>query len=165
VRLKAEIRYDADPEAVFAMLTDVAFQERKLEATKALSYEVEVEADDAGGARITTRRTMPTDRIPDVVRSAVGPTLEIVQVEDWGPGDADGAREGTLRVEVTQAPVRLTGTLRLGPQNGGTLEIVDGDLKARIPLIGGKMERAAEPAVMAAIEAEERTGQAWLAGI
>ncbi len=40
VRLSAEIRYDAEPAAVVAMLTDVDFQERKCEATGALESEV-----------------------------------------------------------------------------------------------------------------------------
>jgi hypothetical protein len=32
-----------------------------------------------------------------------------------------------------------------------------------VPLLGGKIERSVEPAVRAAITAEERIGQAWLA--
>jgi hypothetical protein len=163
VRLKAELRYDADPHAVFAMLTDTGFQEAKLEATKALSHEVDVALRSDGGAVITSRRTMPTDRVPDMVRSAVGQTLEIVQVEEWGPAGADGGRSGTLHVEIRKAPVRLTGTLQLRAAGQGTLELVEGDLKAAVPLIGGKIERSAEPAVMAAIQVEEQTGRAWLA--
>lgn len=162
MQLKAEIRYDADPAAVFAMLSDPAFQKAKLQATQPLSYEVDVAVGDGGGALVTSSRTMPTDQVPDRVRSFVGPTMKITQVEEWGPPRADGSRQGTLRVEVSGAPVRLTGTLRLAPDGGGTLEVVEGDLKAGIPLIGGKIERAAEPAVMAAIQVEERTGREWL---
>jgi hypothetical protein len=33
----------------------------------------------------------------------------------------------------------------------------------RAPLIGGRIEKAAEPAIMGAIRAEERTGKGWLA--
>jgi hypothetical protein len=163
VRLKAELRYDTGPVEVFAMLTEPAFQARKLAATGALEHDVSVEAGD-DGAVVTTRRTMPTDQVPDLVRNLVGPTLTIVQVERWGPAVPDGGRTGTVAVEVDGAPVRLTGTLRLAPAGAGTLETVEGDLKARVPLIGGRIERAAEPAIMAAIQVEEREGRAWLGG-
>jgi hypothetical protein len=163
VRLSAEIRYDADPEAVFAMLTDVGFQERKLAATHAVDYEVEVEEDGNGGAVVTSSRDLPTDDVPDLVRSLVGPTLTVVQVEEWKAAAADGSRDGTVRVEVRGAPVRFTASLRLTPAGGGSVEVLDGDLKARVPMIGGRIEKAAEPAIMGAIRVEERTGKDWLA--
>ena len=164
MRLKAELRYDAHPADVFAMLTDPAFQDRKLAATGAVAHEVEVVTRDDGGAVVTTRRTMPTDQVPDLVRNLVGPTLTIVQVEDWGPAAADGARSGAVTAEVSGAPVRLTGTLRLVAAGAGSLETLDAELKARMPIVGGRIERAAEPAITAAVEVEEREGRAWLAG-
>jgi hypothetical protein len=60
--------------------------------------------------------------------------------------------------------VQLTGSLWLGLHDGGTLHAVDGDLKASVPLLGGKIEKAAEPAIRSAMRVEERTGRAWLAG-
>jgi uncharacterized protein YndB with AHSA1/START domain len=164
VRLKAELRYDAEPAEVFAMLTDPAFQERKLAATGAVEHEAEVATRDDGGAVVTTRRTMPTDQVPDLVRNLVGPRLTIVQVEEWGPAGADGGRSGTVTAEVSAAPVRLTGTLRLAAAGAGTIETLDAELKARLPIIGGRIERAADPAITAAVEVEEREGRAWLAG-
>ena len=164
MRLTAELRYDAGPADVFAMLTDAAFQERKLAATGAVAHEVEVAARGDGGAVVTTRRTMPTDQVPDLVRNLVGPTLTIVQVEEWGPAAADGARAGTVTAEVSGAPVRLTGTQRLSAAGAGSVETLDAELKARIPIIGGRVERAAEPAITAAVQVEEREGRAWLAG-
>ena len=118
MRLTAEISYAADPAAVFAMLTQVEFQERKCAATGALSHEVEVEDYDDGSAVIRTRRTMPTDQVPDFVRTFVGDTLEVVQVDDWGPAGPDGARDGTAVVEIQGAPVRLPGPSRCVPVGG-----------------------------------------------
>ena len=165
MRLSAEIRYDAEPERVFAMLTDPAFQERKCLATGALKHEVEVEEFDDGGATITTRRTMPTDQVPDFVRSFVGPTLLVEQIDDWEGPAGDGSRSGTVVVEIKGAPVRLTGSLRLAPSGSspGSVETVDGDLKAAVPLVGGRIEKAVEPALQAALRVEQREGRAWLA--
>jgi len=164
VRLSAEIRYDADPAAVFAMLTDEAFQKRKCAATGALESEVAIERFPDGGATIRTVRTMPTDQVPDFARTFVGRTIDIVQTDDFGAPDPGGRREGTVVVELRGAPIRFAGSLTLGPSPEGSVETLDGDIKASVPIIGGRMEKALEPALLAAIRVEQREGTAWLAG-
>lgn len=163
MRITAEIHYDADPGTVFRMICDVAFQERKCVANGAIAHEVEVEEYEDGGAVVTTHRTLPADGVPEFVRSFVGDTLRVTQTDDWaGPGD-DGSRDGTTLVEIAGAPVRFTAALRLEPSGTGARQSVAGDLKASVPLVGGKIERAAEPAIRAAVRAEQRTSDAWLA--
>ena len=39
---------------------------------------------------------------------------------------------------------------------------IDGDLKASIPLVGGRLEKAAAPAVIGAIHRRGRTARRWL---
>jgi hypothetical protein len=65
-------------------------------------------------------------------------------------------------VEITGAPVRLTGTMALVPEGEQTVQQYDGDLRATIPLFGSAVEQATATAVRAAIDAEERTAAAWL---
>jgi hypothetical protein len=163
VRLSAEIRYDADPATVFAMLADADFQERKCAATGALDHEVEIEEYDDGSAAIRSSRTMPTEHVPDFLRTFIGQALTVVQVDDWQPAAPDGSREGTVVVEIKGAPVRLAAAMTLDPDAGGTRELIDGDLKASVPLIGGRIEKAIAPALQAAIRVEQREGRAWLA--
>ena len=163
MRVTADLRYDSDPKAVFEMLTDPAFQDRKLGQTGALTWEVEVRPEN-GGAVIVTRRALPTDQVPDAFKSLVGAQIQIAQTETWGPAGTDGTRTGSLDLEVVGTPVRLKASLSLSATgDGGSAELVDGELKARVPLIGGRIEKAAEPAVRAAIDAEQRIGTAWLA--
>jgi hypothetical protein len=162
VRITADLTYDTDPATVFAMICDVAFQERKCLAGGALQHEVEIEQYEDGGAVVTTHRTLPTDDVPDFVRSFVGPTLQVTQTDDWTGPQPDGGRNGTAVVEIAGAPIRFTATLRLEPNGSGARQSVAGDLKASIPLVGGRVEKAAEPAIMAAIRAEQRTSDAWL---
>ena len=163
MRLSAEIRYDADPATVIAMLTDADFQERKCAATGALDHEVEIEEYDDDSAAIRTSRTMPTDQVPDFVRTFVGQTLTVVQVDDWQPATPDGSREGTVVVEIKGAPVRLAAAMTLRADGAGTRQTIDGDVKASVPLIGGRIEKAIEPALQAAIRVEQREGRTWLA--
>ena len=164
-----ELRYQAAPEAVFEMLCDREFQERKCRATGALEFTVEVVRHADGGATISTERQLPTDTFPDFVRSFVGERVTLVEVDTWAPAGPDGDRSGALSLEIAGTPVQLKATLRLaaegtGQRRAGTVQVIDGELKVRVPLIGGKIEKAAEPAVRMAIRAEQRTGTEWLAG-
>ena len=162
MQVNAKIPYAATTEQVFAMLTDDTFVQQVCEATGALRQEVTI-TPAAGGATVTTRRDLATDEIPDFVKRFVGSTLTVLRVDRWGGAAADGSREGSLSVEIVGAPVRMTGTLRLSPTDAGSIEDVDGDLRASVPLIGSKVERAAEPAIRSALGKEEQLGRAWLA--
>lgn len=165
MHLNAEIVYPgATPEVVFAMITDRAFQERKCASSGSLAYQVDVRTHADGTAAVTTDRTLPADEVPEFVRRFVGGTVRVLESIDWqGPG-TDGSRDGTIVVEIAGAPVQLTGQVSLRRFGDGTVHEVDGDLKASVPLIGGRIEKAAEPAVRAALDVEERTGREWLGG-
>ena len=162
MRVTADIQYPASPDDVYAMLTDKAFQDRKLERTGALSWTVEIRPEGAGTV-VTSTRALPTDQVPDAFRAFVGSQITLTQTETWGAPAADGSRDGTLVVQIGGAPVRFDARLHLAPSATGTLESIEGDLKASVPFLGGKIEKGAEPAVRAAIEAEERIGLEWLA--
>lgn len=165
MRLNAEITYPgADPDVVFAMMTDRAFQERKCAATGSVVYEVEVHAPEDGSARITTHRTLPTDEIPEFVRRLVGGTVRVVEHGHWQQTDGSGLRRGTIEVAISGSPVMLRGRIGLQWSGDRTVYHVAGELKASVPLIGGRIERAAEPAIRAGIRVEERTGRQWLEG-
>jgi hypothetical protein len=162
MRVEDQIRYPASPERVADMLADRDFVERKCVATGALAHEAQVVGDSRGVFTVTTRRTMPTDTLPDIARRFVGDTLELRQVEAWEAAGDGGGRVGSIVVEIPGVPIRLSGTLRLHPDGSGTVQTVSGDLKASVPLVGGKLERAAEPAFLAGIRKEHEVGTAWL---
>ncbi|MEO6144562.1 MAG: DUF2505 domain-containing protein [Dermatophilaceae bacterium] len=161
MKITATFDYAGTPQDVFAMLIDEEFQARKCVATGALNHSVSVSAQDDRTV-IVSNRELPTDGFPDFVKSLVGATLAVTETQDWGPAGPGGARQGRLTVDIAGAPIELAGTLSLAPAGEGSVESVDGELKARIPLIGGKIEKAAAPAIESAIRAERETGQAWL---
>ena len=162
MRISATFDYAATPNEVFAMLSDEDFQARKCVATGALSHSVSISAQ---GDRtvIVSSRDLPTADFPDFVKSLVGATLAVTETQDWGPAGPDGARQGALTVHIAGAPIDLVGSLSLAPDPAGSVESVDGELKARVLLIGGKIEKAAAPTIESAIRVERETGQAWLA--
>lgn len=162
MKISETVDYPATPDVVFAMLTDEQFQARKCVAAGALRYASAVEPVGEG-VRIVTKRDLPTEDLPDFAKSLIGRKLAITETYDWGPPAADGSRSGELDVEVAGAPVSLTARVALVPRGAGTQMRIDGDLKASIPLVGGKVERSAAPAVIDGIHQEGRTGRAWLA--
>lgn len=164
MQLSAQVRYEAEPERVIGLLADEEYVTAKVRATGALSHQVSVVGTPAADFTVTTRRQMPTDAIPAQFRSFIGSTLEVRQVEAWEvPDEADGTRRGTLVVEITGAPVRLTGTVRLAREGDVTVQRYDGDLRASVPLFAAAVEKATAEAVYAAIDAEQRTASEWLA--
>lgn len=162
MRVQADIQYPAGPHEVAAMLADPAFLDRYCAATGAVRHTADVDGDADGPFTVTTVRTMPTDDFPDVARRFVGETVDIRQVDSWRAAAGDGSREGTSAVEISGTPLRLTGTLRLAAGGEGTVEVVDGNLKASVPLIGGALEKAAEPAIRAALRKQGKVAAAWL---
>jgi hypothetical protein len=163
MKIAETLDYEAAPATVFEMISDPAFQEQKCVDTSALAHEVSVTLT-ADGARVVTRRHLPTDDLPDFARSLVGSRLVITETYEWAGEDAAGARSGSLVVHVEGAPVTLHATLSLSPSSAGSTLTIVGDLKASVPLIGGRIERAAAPTITSALESEGRTGQRWLAG-
>jgi hypothetical protein len=162
MKIAKSIEYAATPDEVFAILSDVTFQEAKCAATAAIKYSANVET--VGDHTVfTTSRVLKSDGLPDFARSMVGETLKVTETQDWGPAAADGSRRATVEMSVSGAPITLKGTMSLTPGGPGTLEEIDAELKAKVPLVGGKIEKAAAPPIEEAIDIEARTAHEWLA--
>jgi hypothetical protein len=163
MRITTSFDYAATPQDVFAMLADPAFQAAKVEATHPLSHTESV-TPKGEQTEIVTSRVIPTDGFPDFAKSMIGPKLRVTETIIWSRASADGSRTGTINIAIGDAPVAMKGTVRLGPGGSGTRIDVDGDLRAKIPLLGGKVEKAAEGPILGAIDKEQEVGSAWLAG-
>lgn len=154
MRLTRRERIDASTEAVYALLTDPSFQDAKCAATsEGGSYEVDVTGGTPGHT-VHTQRELPSDGLPDAARSFVGNTLTVVEDYTWGAARPDGSREATVDVHVKGAPLTLKGTLRLEPDGDGSVQVLEADLKANVPFIGGTIEKAAAGPFTAAVDTE-----------
>src|SRR5690606_24797799 len=129
------------------------FQNAKCDATSTGEYSSDV-STTGDRTTITSVRVLPTDGLPDIAKSFVGPSLTISEVQTWGPPAADGSRTADLQLHVKGAPMTMRGTIRLSPNGSGSLHTVDGDVKVRVPLIGGKLEKAASEPLMHAARTE-----------
>jgi uncharacterized protein YndB with AHSA1/START domain len=140
MRMHLEHHYDHDVETVFALITDPDFVTRKYEALGGTDVAVDRSDDDAGGYEVVTKRTMTVD-LPGFAKRVMTPSNTAVQTENWSAAAADGSRLCTYHVEIQGLPSKVTGTLTLTADGGGTKQVIDADLKVSIPLIGGKLEK------------------------
>ena len=153
-----ELAYDADLEAVAAMLAAPAFREKVCAQLHVLRHEVSVDGTGAGMA-VVIDQTQRAKGIPGFAKKFVGEEIRIVQRESWQ--DAAGA---SLGLEIPGKPGAFTGTIALSETGDGTVESVTGDVKVKIPMVGGKLESLIGDLLRNALKTEQRVGRAWLAG-
>lgn len=157
MRFEHTLRYDAAPDAVFAMLGEAVFREQVCEAQHVSECTATVDGvDDTMSVMVDQKR--PSEGIPSFAQKFVGDTIHIRQREEWS-----SATDATLEVTIPGKPGHMKGTITLRPDGDGTVETVSGDLKVGIPLVGGKIEVLIAELFEHALQAEHRVGSAWLA--
>jgi uncharacterized protein YndB with AHSA1/START domain len=160
MRFEHESTYDSAPDKVHAMLADPAFRERVCEALRAFRHDVSVEPHGAG-ISVVVDQTQPSQGVPSFARKIVGEDIRIVQREEW-----DGESQASLTIEIPGKPGRFDGRITLGPASGGkgSVETVNGEVKVKLPMVGGKLEGLIGDLLHKALTVEQRIGRAWLAG-
>jgi uncharacterized protein DUF2505 len=162
MRLQQDDHYDATPEQVFAALTDEAFVSAKYTALRYPKFEVLECRPSGDGAVIKTRRWV-TANIPSFAKKILGDTTEMVQTDTWEGLGADGVRRGTWVIEVPGKPMGARGTITLSAEGTGSVVHIRGEMKASIPLIGGKLESFAGGEAAKTLADEHAFTVQWLA--
>ncbi|ANH38624.1 Polyketide cyclase / dehydrase and lipid transport [Nocardioides dokdonensis FR1436] len=155
------LSYDASPDDVYAMLRDPAFRERVLAAQAVVSSEVTLEPRDggAGGFHLVVEQVQDTAGLPAIARKITGDTTRAVVEEDWA-----GPSGGTVSITAPGKPTSATGTVALEAAGAGTREVVELDVKVKVPLVGGKLEALMADNIEKGLDIEQTVGIAWLAG-
>ena len=153
--ISSRLDFAAQPNDVYAMMTDQKYLEEVSVASGSLSYEVSVE-----GSTTKTSRTLPA---PDTAAKFTGPQLTVNEEVVWDGASPDGSRSGAVTMTVLGQPVSLKGKLNLSPGGRGTVVEISGVLKVAIPVLGRKLEESAAPAVMAGYRTQQEVGDRWLA--
>lgn len=163
MRLSVEQSLPVRPDELMELMSDEEFvvYRASVESTTVEGSVVDPASD--GSLTITLRRTMPATQIPAQVRAFVGSRLEVRHVEVWEP-PRPGRWFGTVAVEITGTPVRMSGTVSLAEAPEGCTVTYDGTVTASIPLFGAAVEEAAVATLRTVLDAEEGRVRAWLAG-
>ena len=152
--LEHSVRYDAPLADVYAMLTDPEFREKAAWAQGSISVDAQVDAPS-----VTIDMVQRLTDIPSFAKPIVGERTRAVQEETWHDGEwAD------FSVSSPPLPIGIKGTRRLVVDDDGTLDTFEGEAKARLPLIGKKLEKLLSDRLKDAWNTEHGVGAAWLAG-
>jgi hypothetical protein len=140
------------------MLADPSFRERVSLAREVVSFDVTLTPTDTGFTLVNDQ-IQPTAGLPSFAKKFAGETTKAIQREEWSSHSS-----GTLRIETPGKPTSMQGTITLVGSDAGTVERVDLEIKAKVPLIGGKLESLMADQVRDGMDIEHQVGQAWLRG-
>ncbi|GAB6986744.1 hypothetical protein JCM10369A_32690 [Nocardioides pyridinolyticus] len=151
-----ELAYDASPDEVYAMLTDPAFREGACHRMKVLRATAAV-AESGDATVVTIDQVQPAKGLPSFATKLVGDEIQIVQEETW-----TGGRQADVHVSIPGKPGEMVGSAVLEETAGGTVEKVDLEIRVRIPLVAGKIEKLVAHMLRKALEAENEAGRDYL---
>jgi hypothetical protein len=124
-----------------------------------ISADVQLDPGPDGGEGFTLviDQLQNTKDLPGFARTFAGESTRAIQREVWR-----GTSEGSLSIESPGKPASATGTIRLEPSGTGTTEVVELEIKVKVPLIGGKLEKLMADKVAAGMDVERTVGVTWL---
>lgn len=158
MKFRHVLTYDATPAEVFAMLSDPAFREKVCAAQEVVKHDIRL-TPSGQGFDLEMDQTQNTTGLPAIAKKIAGDTTEVVLKESWR--DATG---GTLEIIAPGKPTSASGTITLARTGTGTNEIVELEIKVKVPLIGGKLEALMAEQVKSGMDTEQTVAAAWLAG-
>lgn len=136
-----EQQYAAPIEKVFALLTDPKWLEERSAALGELSARVKAKKS-GGGVVLTMNRRVRRD-LPSLIAKVLKPESDLAFEEVWSAAGDDGARTGTLAMEVVGQPIRVSAKFELVPSGKGCVYRIKHTCKSSVPLVGGAVEKFA----------------------
>ncbi|NPC95876.1 DUF2505 domain-containing protein [Nocardioides sp. zg-DK7169] len=158
-RVSHTLSYDAPLADVHAMLLDPAFREEVCARARVLSSSAAVEELDAGH-RVTIEQVQSAAGLPSFATRIVGDSIRIVQVETWTTTE-----HADVEVTIPGKPGEMTGTATLSETAGVTTEQVELDIRVRIPLVAGKVEKLVADMLRKALDVENAVGREYLSRV
>jgi len=134
-----EFQYAHPVEAVFAVISQGAFQLELINHLGGKDATIVEETATSSGIRLVTQQHTSVE-LPGFAKRFVPANSTVTQTYNWGEADDSGRRTGTWSAAIKAAPVTIGGPIELVPVAGGAVQRYLGQLKASVPLVGGKLE-------------------------
>jgi len=150
-------------ETVYTTLVDPAFLRARLAelgGTGAALHDHRVEPDGRVSYRL--RHGVEARNLPPAVRTLLGGDLTIDRAETWRP-EPGGSYSGTVKVTIPGMPGDLGGKVRLTDTQDGSTQLLDGEVRIPIPLVGGKIEETVAGQISQLLDSEHNFAEKWLA--
>ena len=134
MKCQLKSRYPASSAVVMKMFTDKAFHTDKLKGLGYNSYEVLSHSFDGKDFRIEVLRKVPI-QFPGFSRGAGEST--VVNEESWNLA----SKTGRVVLNVKGMPLEASCITRMTDEGKDCVVTFDWDVKAKIPLVGGTLEK------------------------
>lgn len=144
---------------VFAALNDKAFWEYETQNLSDVPGEVASFSDDP--LEVVLYEILPTDALPEAVRSMVSQNLKLKRTVSFGALE-DGTANGEMYAEIKGAPVKFEAELTLIDEDGSTTLEAEADIDVTIPMIGPVIEPKVADAVRDIITNEAALVEKWV---
>ena len=154
-------RYSATPDQMIAMMSDPDYLTAKYTALGDKTFTVETQTATDDSLELKTSRTVDAD-LPGALKKVMGDTNDLVQTESWSTGGA--TKTAVVTIDAPGKPITITANFEISPVGDSACDYkVDFDIKAGIPLIGGKIEKMVKAENAAMLPKEKAFNDKWLA--
>ena len=139
-KVDEEFHYDAPVDAVYALIASGAFQAELTEHLGGKKVTIVEETSTPTSTRIVVSQQIAVE-LPGFAKKLVPANATVTQTHEWAPPDSAGNRRGSWSAATKGAPVSIGGPTDLvATPEGGTIHRYGGEIKASVPLVGGKLE-------------------------
>lgn len=135
--MSLSFEFDQDVDTVYNLLTDPDFLVERSTALGESNAECEVEEYDDETVVKMTREV--TRDLPSVLAKMFNPSQTMNMVETWRRDGDDW--EGEYTIDIVGQPVTMTAKFSLKAKGSGSVYQIKHGCKAKIPLVGGKVEK------------------------
>jgi hypothetical protein len=158
-KIKRTDHYEATPDAVLAMLSDSEYVAAKYQSLGDSSTEILEHTTTDTAMTLKVDRQVPSD-LPDFAKKVLGETNHLVQTESWMKAGDGWVCD--LKIESPGKPLTIGSRSEIVPSGDGSDWNVDMEIKASIPLVGGKLEGVVEKETLASMDKEYGFNKVWL---
>lgn len=146
--------FDAPLDAVESASLDPAFQDRLTGLPNVAERTVVRDEPGPDGTRERVIRYRFGGDLPGPVKAVVGSAVSWDEVGRYDPG----SHTWTFHIEphVAKDKLECRGSYRFAADGEGSVREVEVDLRVRVPLVGGRVERAIRDGLVDTLEAEAR---------
>lgn len=116
--------------------------------------------DGSGVVEVATTQDLRNDLLPGPLSKAFRGDLTVVRAETWRP--AEHTVHGEVTISASGVPGSGVGAAVLEPVAGGSRLVFSGTLEIKIPLVGGRIEKAIADQIVAELPQLTRFTSDWI---
>ena len=149
--------YSATPDQIMAMLSDSGYADAKYKDLGDVAFTVVQHEPSDNGLNVTVDREVASN-MPDMAKKVLGETTKMKQTEVWRK-DGD-TYVGNMTIEASPVTITVNNTIKAA--GDGSDWSADFDIKAGVPLVGGKIEKMVMEETKGSLTKEKAFNDSWL---